>query len=814
VRLAPGAAALPSPPLVARPEDLLEGLNPEQAAAVSHGEGPLLVLAGAGSGKTRVLTRRLAWLVAKGVPQEAIVAVTFTNKAAGEMKERVGALLGTARPRSYVGTFHAWGVRLLRRFPDEAGVPRGFVVFDSDDQLAVLKRAMKEVSLPEKSATPRQIQSRISQAKNEGIQPEDFPRRFGDFLGSRLADVARAYEKSLRSAKALDFDDLLVLSTRLVATRDDVRDLLRRSVRHLLVDEYQDTNRVQAKLVRLVAGDAGNLFVVGDEDQSIYRWRGADVSNILEFAREFPTATTVRLERNYRSTAPILKAAGAVVAENRRRLGKTLKATKAGGGNVRLAVFDEERDEAREVVSRIAAARRVRPDAEVAVLFRTNAQSRPFEDELLRAKMPYLLVGGTKFYERAEIKDALAYLRLASNPSDDVSFRRVVNVPARGVGAATLEAVEAAAEERGVSLLAVLEALPGGLTERARKALSEFRDLVLKLRDFASAGENGAGAAVAFALEETGLLKLYESSLDPQDEARRENLDELLAAAREHERATSFAGEGDDPSAAGFLDAVTLRSDADEADEKKGILLITLHAAKGLEFDEVFLAGFEEGSLPHASSKGDDEQFEEERRLAYVGMTRAKDRLTLSYVLRRMVRGEWMSREPSPFLSAIPEEVVDVEDLTSGRDFGGGRAAFGDFLEGEEGRGGSGGRRPSGGGPSFGGRRGGSLFPDYENESQEPAAGGARSPSYPSKKSLFGRSPIRGVTPVRPAMRRTPPPPTASGFRRGSKVRHPEYGPGVVLTIEGSGDAEKLTVYFDRAGRKKFVARYANLSPG
>ncbi len=325
--------------MVARPEDLLEGLNPEQAAAVSHGEGPLLVLAGAGSGKTRVLTRRLAWLVARGVPQEGIVAVTFTNKAAGEMKERVGALLGTDRPRSFVGTFHAWGVRLLRRFADEAGLPRGFVVFDADDQLAVVRRVLKDVAVPEKSATPRQIQSKISAAKNEGIAPDDFPRRFGDFLGSRLADVARAYEKSLRAAHALDFDDLLVLSARLVASHDEVRDLLRRSVRHLLVDEYQDTNRVQAKLVRLVTGEAGNLFVVGDEDQSIYRWRGADVANILDFTRDFPSARTVRLERNYRSTAPILKAAGAVVAENRRRLGKTLKATKAGGEKVRLVVL-------------------------------------------------------------------------------------------------------------------------------------------------------------------------------------------------------------------------------------------------------------------------------------------------------------------------------------------------------------------------------------------------------------------------------------------------------------------------------------------
>ena len=786
------------PPVVARPEDLLEGLNPEQAAAVSHGDGPLLVLAGAGSGKTRVLTRRLAWLAARGVPQEAIVAVTFTNKAAGEMKDRVAALLGTDRPRSFVGTFHAWGVRLLRRFAEEAGVPKGFVVFDADDQLAIVKRVLKEIAIPEKSATPRQVQSKLSAAKNEGIAPEDFPRRFGDFLGSRLADVARAYEKSLRAAQALDFDDLLVLSTRLVAENERVRELLRRSVRHLLVDEYQDTNRIQAKLVRLVAGEAGNLFVVGDEDQSIYRWRGADVGNILEFSREFPTAKTVRLERNYRSTAPILKAAGAVVAENRRRLGKTLKATKSGGEKVRLVAFDEERDEAKEIVSRVAAARRARPKGEVAVLFRTNAQSRPFEEELLRANLPYVLVGGTKFYERAEVKDLLAYLRLARNPADDVSFRRVVNVPARGVGAATLEALEAHAAEKGVSLLSALSELPPSMTDRARKALAEFRDLVKRLADFGADEANGAGAAMAFALEETALAKLYENSLDPQDEGRRENLDELLAAARDHERATSGGAEGDDPSIGGFLDAVTLRADADEVDERKGILLITLHAAKGLEFEEVFLAGAEDGSLPHASSRDDDDEIEEERRLAYVGMTRAKDRLTISWVRRRMVRGEWMSRDRSPFLDAIPGEVVAYEDRTSG--FGG--RGPGIFLEGEEGRR-YGGVRERG--------RSSSLFPDYENESQEREESAA--PHSPFRKSLFGRTPPRSVSPVRGVMKRTPPPPTASGFRRGSKVVHPEYGLGVVLTVEGSGDGEKLTVYFDRAGRKKFVAKFANLSP-
>ncbi len=773
-------------------KSLLEGLNPEQTAAVTHGEGPLLVLAGAGSGKTRVLTRRLAWLVAHGTPEEAVVAVTFTNKAAGEMKERVASLLATERPRSFVGTFHAWGVRLLRRFAAEAGVPRSFVVFDADDQLAVVKRAMKDLAFPEKLATPRSLLAKISAAKNSGLSPEEFPRRFGDYLGARLLDLFRAYEKALGASSALDFDDLLVRTEQLLAKEEGVRNLVRRSVRHLLVDEYQDTNRIQARLVKLVTGETGNVFAVGDEDQSIYRWRGADVGNILEFSREFPRATTVRLERNYRSTASILEAAGAVVAENRRRLGKALRATRPGGEKVRLLSFDEERDEAREVVSRLVKARRENPSGTVAVLFRTNAQSRPFEDELLRANVPYLLVGGTKFYERAEVKDALAYLRLLRNPDDDVSFRRVVNVPARGIGAATMEALEGAAGVRAASLFGALAGLPAEMSERAKKALGEFRGLVDGLREIAGEPGVGAAAAVAAVLEQTGLLALYEKSGEPEDEARRENLDELLSAAREHERALSGGGEGDDPSLSGFLDAVTLRSDADEADERKGVLLITLHAAKGLEFEDVFLAGMEDGSLPHISSQNDEEEVEEERRLAYVGMTRAKNRLTLSWVRRRMVRGEWMSREPSPFLDAIPEKALLREDL--GSFASGGLRSAGErslFFEKEE-----------GGGAASRDRRGGrgALFPDYEGESQEPSP--VRRPTA-----------RHGASAPLPRMRRTPPPPTASGFRRGSRVVHPEYGPGVVLMIEGSGDEEKLTVYFDRAGRKKFVARFANLTP-
>ncbi|HYN43193.1 MAG TPA: UvrD-helicase domain-containing protein [Thermoanaerobaculia bacterium] len=761
--------------LNARDHDLLEGLNPEQAAAVSAGPGPLLVLAGAGSGKTRVLTRRMAWLMAHGTAEEALVALTFTNKAAGEMKERVALLLGSRRPRSFVGTFHSFGVRLLRRFAPEAGLANGFVVFDADDQLAVFRHALKAAGITDKTLTPKAVASKISRARNAGWSREEYPRRFGDFVGTRLAELHTAYEKELKKANAVDFDDLLAKTAKLLSGNADVLGLLRRSVTQLLVDEYQDTNGAQAQIVSLLAGQTRNVFAVGDEDQSIYRWRGADVSNILEFERDFPGAKTIRLERNYRSTAPILEAAGAVVAENRRRLGKTLKATKAGGEPVTLLILPEERDEAREVVERISRLRSIKPGAEVAVLFRTNAQSRPFEDELVRARLPYLLVGGTRFYERQEVKDALAYLRLLSNPDDDVSFRRVVNVPARGVGTTTLEGLAVAAATRESSLFAVLSSLPDSLTERAKKALVEFRDLVASLRETFVQEETGAGAAVAAVLTGTGLLALYEDSDDPQDQARRENLDQLLAAARDHER-TGSEDEGD-TSLAGFLDAVTLRSDADDVDARKGIVLMTLHAAKGLEFDEVFLAGMENGSLPHASSRDDDEELEEERRLAYVGMTRAREKLTLSRVLRRMVHGEWMNREPSPFLDAIPSRALAVVDRT----FGGG------------------GREIRFGAPEAGG----GLFPDYEGESQETFAG----------PRPVARPATRPHRPAVPPMRRTPPPPTASGFRRGARVRHPEYGIGVILLVEGSGDQEKLTVYFDRAGRKKFVARFSQLAP-
>ncbi len=767
-------------------EDLLRGLNPEQATAVSFGTGPLLVLSGAGSGKTRVLTRRLAWLVAQGAAQESIVALTFTNKAAGEMKERVADLLASPQPRSFVGTFHSFGVRLLRRFADDAGLSRSFLIFDSDDQLSLIKQSLKKCGYDDKTMTPKGVQAKISSAKNAGLSLDSYPRIYGDFFGSRLVEVHRAYEKGLAASSALDFDDLLLRPLKLMNDRPDILERLQKSVQHLLVDEYQDTNKVQAILVKLLAGERRNVFAVGDEDQSIYRWRGAEVSNILEFARDFPGAKVVKLERNYRSTAPILGAAGAVVAENEQRLGKTLKAERSGGDKVRLVILEDDRTEAREVVSRIAMSKRQNPQGEIAVLYRANAQSRLFEDELLRNKIPYMIVGGIRFYERAEIKDALAYLRLLVNPNDDFSFRRVVNVPARGIGTTTLEVLTASAEEKGISLFRALKDLPAGLSERAKKALTEFRQLVTALAIETATGDCGAGDAVEAVLRKTGLQALYANSEDPQDISRHENLDQLLAASQEHEKMAKMMGDEADPGLAGFLDAVTLRSDADDADEKKGVLLMTVHAAKGLEFDSVFIVGMEEGFMPHISSRDDPEQLEEERRLAYVAMTRAKNNLTLSCARRRFFHGEWAKREESPFVDAIPPALLAVEDYTASRF----NRSWTGFDSGE-------------------GTSGEALFPDYEGESQEVHT---NVKPFGKQRAQPGRKvPVPAA--VVPRMLKTPAPPSASGFRRGSMVTHPEYGKGVVLSVEGSGDTERLTIHFERAGRKKFLARFANLSP-
>jgi len=712
--------------------DLLTGLNPEQKQAVLHDKGPLLVLAGAGSGKTRVITHRLARLVAAGADPRAIAAVTFTNKAAGEMRERAQKLLGGGPLRSFVGTFHSWSLRLLRRRAREAGLPPRFSIADSSDQLALVKEAMEELAIPTDRLPANSVRGRISSAKNALVSVERFTTAQTDYAGTLVAKVYALYEKKLAATGALDFDDLIGKSVKLLSSQPGILAEERRRVRHLLIDEYQDTNTSQDALVKLLGATAESLCAVGDEDQAIYRWRGAEVEHILRFDTDFPGARIVALEANYRSTAKILAAASGLVAHNRRRREKRLRADRGEGSAVRVWRFDEDRNEIEAVAQEIADAG---APGETAVLYRTNAQSRPFEEELVRRRIPYIVVGGMKFYERAEVKDVLAYLRLAARPEDDLAFRRVVNVPARGIGAATLEKLAQAARETGRSWWEVSAEPPAGLPERARTALGRFRHIVEDLH--ARAETATPSALLEHLLGVTGYGALYANSEDREDVARRENIEELLSSAREFELRNA---EG--ATIAEYLDTVALATDADAAGPAGAVTLSTLHAAKGLEFKNVFVVGLEEGFLPHGQSAEDEEELEEERRLLYVGMTRAKDSLTVTVADRRLVYGRVEPRRPSRFLDEIPKTA------TEDRFFG----------------------RPSA--PTIFGRR--SFVAEAEDESQE--------------------------VDDRP-------------LRRGRRVRHPRYGYGVILGEEGSGEEMRLTVYFDRAGKKKFVARYADLTP-
>ncbi len=713
-----------------------QGLNPEQLEAVLHEKGPLLVLAGAGSGKTRVIAHRLARLVETRVDPRTIVAVTFTNKAAREMRERAIRLIGGVAAGAFVGTFHSWGLRFLRRNAGVARLDPRFSIADSADQLALVKQAMAEAEISEQILPPGSVRARISQAKNALQTPERFESAQTDFAGERIARVYRLYEKRLAASGALDFDDLIVRPVRLLREEAPLLAAERRRTRHLLIDEYQDTNGAQDALVKLLGEAADSLCAVGDEDQAIYRWRGAEVEHILRFDQDFPGARVVALERNYRSTSEILDAAAALVSHNRRRREKRLRSDRGAGSRVRLWRFEEDRQEAEEIARAVADGGR--PPSEVAVLYRTNAQSRAFEEEFLRRRIPYVVYGGMKFYERAEVKDALAYLRLAVRPEDDLAFRRVVNVPARGIGGATLDRIAEAAREGGRSWWEVsADPLPG-LTERARVALSRFRAIVTDLN--AKAADWTPSALLEHLLSASGYAALYERSEEPEDVARRENLEELISAAREFERSNE---EG--ATIADYLDAVSLATDADAETRAESVTLSTLHAAKGLEFPAVYVVGLEEGYLPHGNSAEEPEELEEERRLLYVGMTRAKDELTLTLADRRLVYGRVQYREPSRFVGELP---------------------------------------------------GGAL------EERGPARA-ARS----FRPTLFDRGRSRE------AEYDAEPDSDEATLRRGLRVRHPRYGYGTILSQEGSGDDTRLTVYFDRAGKKKFVARYADLRP-
>src|ERR1700726_3834974 len=636
---------------------LLDELNPQQRVAAETTEGPLLILAGAGTGKTRAITFRMAHLIASGVPAEAILAVTFTNKAAEEMRNRVSDLLlraGVPPAQPWLSTFHSLCARLLRREAANASLPRDFAIYDDDDQLAAVKLAMANLEIDDETLTPRNVLSRISYAKNHGQSAEKMKSEAIDKDGRRVADIFAAYEKLLHQSNALDFDDLLLRTVKLLRDSPAVREKWQTRFQYIHVDEYQDTNRVQYELLRLLTSPKQNVCVVGDEDQSIYRWRGADVSILMSFSRDFPSARVIKLERNYRSTQQILDAAGAVVANNPERLGKSLSAHNGSGSNLKYFEGRDAHAEAEFVAGELERILNEDSSQTCAVEYRTNFQSRAFEEVFRRRGLRYKLVGGFSFYNRAEVKDALAYVRLAMHPEDDISLLRVLNVPPRGIGKTTVDALQATARADGSSLWAAIEKFVAGAAGgRAVAPLRAFQEIIAKLRESLATSE--APDFLRAVLDETGYMGMLKDRNAPEDVARIENLEELVRAVAEGlENGESFSD---------FLDAAALVSDADTFEGKPGVTLITLHSTKGLEFDHVFLTGMEEGISPHSRALNEEKGIEEERRLVYVGMTRARKSLTLTRaVYRRIFGNEQQLRAslPSRFLAEIPSELVET----------------------------------------------------------------------------------------------------------------------------------------------------------
>jgi len=789
--------------------DFLRGLNPQQREAVTQTEGPLLILAGAGSGKTRVITHRVAYITtARQVPPSAILAVTFTNKAANEMRERVAALLqGAALDSSaHISTFHSFCVRLLRRDGEplarlRPGFTRRFSICDDEDQLGVVKAAYRALGLDEKDFLQcRVVLGRISHAKNFKQTPKDLYKAAKNPESERVAAVFEEYEKALHTANALDFDDLLLETVRLLQHDTATREAWNRRLSYVMIDEYQDTNRSQYELMQLLSEAHRNVCVVGDEDQSIYSWRGADIRNILDFERDFPKAKTIRLEQNYRSTKNILGAAGAVVANNKERKGKKLWTEAAAGDKVAAYGAPDAENEALFIADTIEKHTAAHPNDHVAVLYRTNFQSRQIEEALRRYGRKYNVVGGFSFYQRAEIKDTVAYLKLAASNYDSVSLLRIINTPARGIGRTTVEQIERYAREHRLSLWDSIERIIDDehLSTRSQSSLVMFRNLIQELSLVASTSP--LPDLLRFILERTGYRRMLEQDKSPDAESRRENLDELLNAAREAaERGESIAD---------FLDHAALVSEADAFDEKAAVTLMTMHNAKGLEFPVVFLSGMELGLFPHSRSMSSPALLEEERRLCYVGMTRAQKRLVLTWAKyrRRFGGGDQERSTPSPFLNEVPAELM--VDLAQ-RDQPGEVNLTAERFD----------VRQSARRSTFTGK----TYNSVENISQFFSERGmpfntANKPVNAANKPIT--APQRPPGPMSPQLPRPPlpakslpaaAPPVRRGARAGMTVEHPKYGTGTVIRREGDGEDAKITVNFPRYGLKKLVEKYAGL---
>ena len=633
----------------------LKGLNPPQREAVLHGDGPLLVLAGAGSGKTRVLTHRIARLIDEGVPPWSILAITFTNKAAREMRERVERLAGDMGRDAWILTFHACCARILRRDIDKLGYKPSFTIYDADDQMNVIKQLCKSMNLDEKRFPPREIRAAISDAKNRVLSPAEWAKESGeDFRARTISEVYAAYERQLAANNALDFDDLILKTLTLFSEHPPVLAAYQHKFSHILVDEYQDTNMAQYMLVRLIAGESRNLCVVGDDDQSIYGWRGADLRNILEFERDFPDCRVIKLEQNYRSTSNILDAANQVIAHNAGRKEKALWTDAGEGEKIRVYRALDERDEAAWVVRAIEGRmKRGARAGDFAVFYRTNAQSRVLEEAMVRRGVPYRVYGGMKFYDRKEVKDVLAYMRAVANPDDDQSVRRIINEPRRGIGDATIETLAQFAQREGMSLLsAVISADESVLPARALGAVRKFGALML---DLTQAGISlSAGEFLQEVLDKTGYVAAIRASKDPDAQTREENVMELAGAVAEYESQSPEGG------LLGFLENVALVTDLDSMGERpEAVTLMTIHASKGLEFPHVIVTGMEETVFPLGRATFEDGLMEEERRLCYVAFTRAMQSLALTFAVSRMLYNQRRNNPPSRFLSEIPERLIE-----------------------------------------------------------------------------------------------------------------------------------------------------------
>ena len=761
---------------------IYDKLNEPQREAVYHTDGPLLILAGAGSGKTRVLTHRIAYLIEeRNVNPWNILAITFTNKAAGEMRERVDSLVGFGSESIWVSTFHSMCVRILRRFIDRLGYDNRFTIYDTDDQKTLMKEVCKKVAIDTKVFKERSLMSAISSAKNELILPDEFELNVGgDFAKLKIAKVYREYEAQLKANNALDFDDLLVKTVQLLQTQPDVLENYQERFRYIMVDEYQDTNTVQFQLVRLLAGKYRNLCVVGDDDQSIYKFRGANIRNILDFEHEFSDACVIKLEQNYRSTGNILNAANRVIANNKGRKEKTLWTANGEGELVHLRQFDTGYDEADFIAEDIK--KEVRAGASYndhAVLYRTNAQSRLLEEKFVAMNVPYKIVGGVNFYARREIKDLLAYLKTIDNGMDDIAVRRIINVPKRGIGLTTINRIQESAAERGLGFYETLmapELIPG--IGRSAAKLDSFAALIEYFKGLT--GQMSITDLLREVIEKTGYMESLDSEDKEDAQARKENIDELINKAVAYEEA---AEDRDEPATlSAFLEEVALVADIDSLDEEQDyVVLMTLHSAKGLEFPHVYLAGMEDGLFPSymTITSDDRDDLEEERRLCYVGITRAEQELTLTCARRRMVRGETQYNKISRFIKEIPAELLDTgsrriepetEVPVQQNTYAHAREAF----------------------------RARAFGAAYSN-------GAGKSSGVSSGKSSQGLASLQKGSQLAAGSGGSP------DYAEGDRVRHVKFGEGTVLEIRSGGRDYEVTVDFDSAGVRKMFAKFAKL---